>query len=90
MGGSTGVEWGLYEPAIRRWEYVAGRAAPRPTDDRGRLSPEFVTWMLGYPEGWVDLPDLARSTQLRILGNSVQVQCAEVIGAWAAEIAGLV
>jgi hypothetical protein len=40
------VEWGEYEPAIRRWEAVHDL----------RLSPWFVEWMMGAPEGWSD-PD---------------------------------
>ena len=48
------MAWGQYESAIRRWEQLLGRPAPRPTDDEGRLEPTFVEWMMGYPEGWVD------------------------------------
>jgi DNA (cytosine-5)-methyltransferase 1 len=65
--------WGVYESAIRRWEHTIARTAPRPTDDRGRLNPVFVEWLMGLPEGWVTDPDLAvsRTQQLRILGNAV-------------------
>ena len=69
------VAWGPFEPAVHRWEHLTGRPAPAPTDDRGRLSPTFVEWMMGLPEGWVtDVPDLGRSAQLRILGNGVVPQ----------------
>lgn len=83
------VEWGAYGPAIRRWEAIVGRDAPRPTDDLGRLDPRFAEWMLGYPFGWVAVDGVSRTSQLRLIGNSVQVQCGQVVGLWLAEIAGL-
>lgn len=65
-----------YEPAIRRWEHITGRAAPCPTEPgtRGnrRLSPAFVEWLMGLPAGWVTaVPDIPRKEQLKILGNGV-------------------
>lgn len=76
------VSWGVYEAAVRRWEDTFGEEAPAPTDERGRLAPDFVRWMLGYPPGWFDLDGLKRTRKLRCLGNSVQVQAAEVVGHW--------
>jgi len=70
-------EWGVYGPAIERWSRLF-RPAPSPTDDRGRLMPEFVEWMMGFPEGWT--AGVRRTHRLRMLGNAVQVQCAEVVG----------
>lgn len=69
-------QWGVYEPAVRRWEDILGRPAPGPTDDRGRLNPPFVEWMMGLPAGWVTDPDLgvSRTQQLRMLGNAVVPQ----------------
>jgi DNA (cytosine-5)-methyltransferase 1 len=65
------VEWGRYAPAVRRWEAVLGRPAPAPTVD-GQLSPRFVEWHMGLPEGWVtDVPGLTRTDMLRVLGNGV-------------------
>lgn len=54
--GAASVEWGVYEPAVRRWEHALGRVAPAPTNADGkggahRLAPEFVEWMMGAPEG---------------------------------------
>lgn len=40
--------------------------------------------MLGYPDGWVSATGIPRTAQLRILGNSVQVGCAERVGEWLA------
>jgi hypothetical protein len=42
--------------------------------------PEFVEWMLGFPHGWTAVDDLGRPARLRMLGNSVQVQCGELVG----------
>lgn len=83
---SAEIAWGHYEPAIRRWEGIVGRPAPLPTDEKGRLSPAFVEWMLGFPAGWVDLPGARRTAQLRMLGNSVQVQVAQIVGLWLSEL----
>ena len=72
------VDWGQYGPAIRRWEHVLGRRAPRPTEpgrNGERLSPRFVEWMMGLPEGHVtDVPGLTRNDQLKALGNGVVPQ----------------
>ncbi|MFB7761477.1 DNA cytosine methyltransferase [Streptomyces xiamenensis] len=64
--------WGRFGPAIARWEAATGRPAPWATDDRGRLNPAFVEWMMGLPAGWVTaVPGLTRTQQLRALGNGV-------------------
>lgn len=49
--------------------------------DKGqhRLSPRFVEWMMGLPDGWVtDVPGLTRAEQLKALGNGVVPQQAAV------------
>lgn len=69
------VHWGEYAPAVRRWEHATGRPAPRATDDRDRLSPAFVEWLMGLSAGHVtDVPGLSRSAQLKALGNGVVPQ----------------
>jgi site-specific DNA-cytosine methylase len=70
------AEWGDYAPAIERWSAIVGRPAPPPTElgphGSPRLSPRFVEWMMGLPDGWVtDVPGLARTSQLKALGNGV-------------------
>ena len=40
--------------------------------------PEFVEWMMGFPEGWT--AEEKRKPRLRMLGNAVHVQCGEFIG----------
>ena len=82
--GEVATDWGIYEPAIRRWEQVLGRIAPSPTNPDGRdgshrLAAEFVEWMMGLPAGHVTDPSigLTRNQQLKALGNGVvPAQCA--------------
>lgn len=70
--------WGRFAPAIHRWEVATGRRAPWATDDRRRLNPAFVEWLMGLPAGWVtDVPELTRTQQLKALGNGVVPQQAE-------------
>ena len=76
---SSGIEWGRYAPAVRRWERIT-RPAPAPTElntrNKPRLNAEFAEWMMGLPAGWVTNPDigLTRSQQLKALGNGVVPQ----------------
>ncbi|MCL8016945.1 DNA cytosine methyltransferase [Streptomyces sp. AS02] len=77
--GQPDLDWGAYEPAIRRWEAILGRSAPWPTDLRGRLTPVFSEWLMGLPDGWVTYtpgpedmsPAAQRNAMLRALGNGV-------------------
>jgi DNA (cytosine-5)-methyltransferase 1 len=71
--------FGPYTAAINRWEQVIGRPAPPPTEPgnngRPRLSPKFVEWLMGLPDGWVtDVPGITRSAALKALGNGVVPQ----------------
>lgn len=72
--------WGDYGPAIHRWESIIGRPAPSPTETgksgNPRLSPAFVEWMMGLPDGWVTDPaiGISRNDQLKALGNGVVPQ----------------
>lgn len=77
------TEWGKFEPAIRRWESVFGRQAPEPTkpdgrDNNHRLSSKFTEWLMGLPENWVCEQGLSRSDELKICGNGVVPQQAEL------------
>lgn len=70
------IEWGSYGPAIRRWATVLGRPAPAPlAAGSSKLSPRFVEWMMGLPDGHVtDVPGLTVNDQLHALGNGVVPQ----------------
>lgn len=77
------TSWGKFEPAIRRWEAVTGRAAPAPTkpdgrDDTHRLSSKFTEWMMGLPDGWITGVGLKRNDELKACGNGVVPQQAEL------------
>lgn len=71
------VQWGDYEPAIRRAELACGRPAPSPTEPNRngnpRLSSRFAEWMMLLPDGWVTDPSigLSRNEQLKAIGNGV-------------------
>ena len=75
--GRARVAWGAYGPAIRRWETIIGRPAPRPTEPTGRdgkpqLSAKFTEWMMGLDQGWVtDVPEVSRANQIKMCGNGV-------------------
>ena len=72
--------WGVYGPAIRRWESVMGRRSPSPTElntqGNHRLSPHFTEWMMGLPGGWVTDPSIgiSRNDMLKLCGNGVVPQ----------------
>ncbi|MFF6781382.1 DNA (cytosine-5-)-methyltransferase [Streptomyces sp. NPDC012510] len=90
LSGQPDVQWGEYEPAVRRWERVLGRPAPRPTDALGRLSPAFVEWMQGLAAGHVtSVPGIPRGAQLKALGNGVVPQQAAAALRLLADRAGL-
>lgn len=63
------VDWGKYEPAIRRWEGLF-REAPLPTID-GRLSADFEEWMMGLPDGWTRLEGISKTARMKAIGNAV-------------------
>jgi DNA (cytosine-5)-methyltransferase 1 len=66
--------WGRYTEAIARHEAALGRPAPEPCDEKRRLSPEFVEWMMMLPplilpgEPWTFG---SRTQRLKMLGNAV-------------------
>jgi hypothetical protein len=79
----TTTDWGKFEPAIRRWETILNRQAPEPTkpdgkDGNHRLSSKFTEWMMGLPDGWITGHDLKRNDELKLAGNGVVPQQAEL------------
>ena len=85
-GYRAACDWGQYEEAVRRWEYCLGEYAPLPSEPSktktgepsSRLHVPFVEWMMGLPSGWVTGVDMARTHQLKLLGNGVVPQQAAV------------
>lgn len=76
------ASWGKYEPAIRRWEQTINTPAPTATipdgrDGNHRLNPEFAEWLMGIP-GRLDGLDLTRAERLKMAGNGVCPQQAEL------------
>jgi DNA (cytosine-5)-methyltransferase 1 len=43
-----------------------------PVEDKGRLAPSFVEWMMGFPSGWTE--GMTRTQALKALGNAVVPQ----------------
>lgn len=81
-GEVTQTNWGKFEPAIRRWEQLT-RPAPAPTlpdgkDGAHRLSSKFTEWMMGLPDGWITGHGLKRNDELKMAGNGVVPQQAEL------------
>lgn len=91
---TSGHSYGVYEPAVRRWEELT-RTAPAPTEpnknNKPRLKSEFAEWMMGLPAGWVTDPDigLTRAQQLKAIGNGVCPQQAAAALQFLLERSGL-
>jgi hypothetical protein len=77
------ISWGKFGPAIQLWEKHIGRKSPAPTKPDGkqgnhRLSSKFTEWMMGLPEGWITDVGLSRNEELKLAGNGVVPQQAEL------------
>jgi DNA (cytosine-5)-methyltransferase 1 len=61
---------------------VLGRPAPDPTEPNKngnpRLTVAFDEWMMGLPEGWVDDFDIPYGAKIKLCGNGVVPQQAEI------------
>lgn len=51
---------------------------PNALDQEGKLNAYFVEYMMGLPKGWVTETGLSRAQQLKMLGNGVVPQQAEL------------
>jgi hypothetical protein len=76
-------KWGKFEQAVKIWEQEVEREAPSPTkpdgkDGNHRLSSKFTEWMMGLPEGWITDVGLTRNEELKLAGNGVVPQQAEL------------
>lgn len=81
FGKRVGIDWGRYADAIHRWERIIGRTAPNPIiqrNERDRLNPVFVEWMMGLTEGYVTGHGLKPDNELKMLGNGVVPQQARL------------
>jgi hypothetical protein len=76
LGEGITFPWEVYLAAVLRWS-VLFRPVPRPLDGR-RLRPEFVEWMMGFPEGWT--AGMKRRAALTALGNAVVPHVAALVG----------
>ena len=70
-----------YRPALQLWKTITGREHPYPVEpasrgDRVRVNPRFSEWMMGWPEGWVDV-GIPFTHQTRLIGNGVVDRQAE-------------
>jgi DNA (cytosine-5)-methyltransferase 1 len=68
------LAWGRFGTAVTGWERILGRRAPDPVDDKRRLSPRFVEWMMGLDQGYICDVGLSRTAALKMLGNGVVPQ----------------
>lgn len=48
-------------------------------DGKRRLGVGFVSWLMGFPEGWCEVAGMTRAKALKALGNAVVPACAEVV-----------
>lgn len=76
------TNWGKFAPAIERWEKIT-RPTPAPTlpdgkDGAHRLSSKFTEWMMGLADGWITGHGLKRNDELKMAGNGVVPQQAEL------------
>lgn len=77
-------------PCVRRLWMMRLTAGGRRAPSERQLSPRFVEWMMGLPDGWVTDPDMwadvpgnHRNLQLRLLGNGVVPPQAAAAVRWA-------
>lgn len=60
-----------YAAAVARHAHIFGSPPPPPHDEKRRLNPAFVEWMMGVRARWVPDVIATRTHQLRVLGNGV-------------------
>jgi DNA (cytosine-5)-methyltransferase 1 len=77
-GLRNGQDKGKARHEYRSGSQMARQEIPNTLDQLGRLNPQFVEYMMGLPKGWVTDMDIARTQQLKMLGNGVVPQQAHL------------
>lgn len=76
--GVAGHEWPPPPNDAEAWaDYLERHPGRAPAVD-GKLNPGFVEALMGFPDGWTE--GAKRNERLKMLGNAVVPQCAEVVG----------
>ena len=71
-------EWPPPPNDAEAWATYLDRYPGRAPAVGGKLNPGFVEALMGFPDGWAD--GARRNQRLKMLGNAVVPQCAEVVG----------
>ena len=82
-GEVSGRDLGKYQPAVDRWAGIIGTNYPDPVvydgqDNGPRLNVDFVAWMMGLPQGFLNVEGISRKDKMMMCGNGVVAQQAEV------------
>lgn len=82
-GEVSGRELGKYQPAVDRWAGIIGTNYPDPVvydgqDNGPRLNVDFVAWMMGLPQDFLNVEGISRKDKMMMCGNGVVAQQAEV------------
>ena len=73
-GAQSAYEWAIWPPGPQdaiAWERVLRDRPDLAPALEGKLGVPFVTWLMGFPEGWCDVPGVTRRQQLEALGDAV-------------------
>jgi len=60
------------------WERIAIIRPDLVPAVRGKLNPRFVSWLMGFPPDWTEIPGAKGVDRLRALGNAVVSETAEL------------
>lgn len=74
----AGHEWPPPPNDAETWAAYLKRHPGRAPAVGGKLNPGFAEALMGFPDGWTD--GARRTQRLKMLGNAVVPQCAEVVG----------
>lgn len=63
------VAWGEYRQAVEAWERIMGPVPQSWDREANDISPLFLEWMMGFPQGWTEGISIAQ--RVKALGNAV-------------------